>query len=356
MSQIDQAKAREFGGRMLNMLNDSFLGFMMSIGHQTGLLDTMSGMKPATSDEIARKAGLQERYVREWLGAMVTGRIVKFDPLSRAYSLPPEHASSITKAAGSGNIATWMQFLACVGSVEQDIVQCFRNGGGLDYSRYERFHRITRAASAQVFEETLIQRTLPLIPGMPGRLGEGIDVLDVGCGSGHAINLMAREYPKSRFKGYDFSEEAVEAGRREASQWRLTNARFEVVDVTRIPESEEFDLITAFDAIHDQARPREVLASVSRALRDDGVFLMVDVDCSSELEKNLDRMLAPFIYSISTMHCMTVSLGLDGDGLGTAWGEELARALLAEAGFGSVDVQSVEGDIINSFYVARKSS
>jgi ubiquinone/menaquinone biosynthesis C-methylase UbiE len=356
MSQIDQAKAEEFGGRMLNMLNDSFLGFMLSIGHQTGLLDKMSGMPPATSEEIAHKSELQERYVREWLGAMVTGRIVDYDPKQQTYSLPPEHSASITRAAGTGNMATWMQFLSCIGSVEHEIVDCFRQGGGLSYSKYERFHRVMRVASAQTFDETLIQRTLPLVPGLAARLDEGIDVLDVGCGSGHAVNLMARQFPKSRFKGYDFSEEAVETGRKEASGWKLANASFEVQDVTRIPESEGFHFITAFDSIHDQAKPQEVLAGVAKALRDDGTFLMVDVDCSSNLEKNLDRMLAPFIYSISTMHCMSVSLGLNGDGLGTAWGEELARELLAKAGFRSVDVQRVEGDIFNSFYIANKSS
>jgi SAM-dependent methyltransferase len=355
MSQLDQAKAREFGVRMLSMLNDSFLGFMLSIGHQTGLLDQMSGMSAATSDDIARAAGLNERYVREWLGAMVTGRIITYDPERRAYRLPPEHAASITRAAGSGNVATWMQFLGCVGSVEQDIVECFRKGGGVPYTKYGRFHRITRAASAQTFEETLIKRTLPLVPGLVDRLEGGIDVLDIGCGSGHAVNLMAREFPKSRFKGYDFSEEAIEAGRQEASDWRLRNAHFEIQDVARIPESGGFDLITAFDSIHDQAKPRDVLAGIGRALREHGTFLMVDVDCSSDLEKNLDRVLAPFIYAISTMHCMSVSLGLDGEGLGTAWGEELARKLLAEAGFRRVDVRRVEGDMINSFYIATKS-
>ena len=354
MSTLDPVKSKEFAGRMMNMLNESFLGFMLSIGHQTGLLDKMSEMPPATSDEIARAAGLNERYVREWLGAMVTGRIIDYDPERRAYSLPPEHSASITKAAGSGNFATWMQFLACVGSVEQDIVECFRKGGGVPYTKYERFHRITRAASAQTFEETLITRTLPLVRGLPPRLDEGIDVLDIGCGSGHAINLMAREFSKSRFKGYDFSEEAIEAGRQEALDWKLTNASFDVQDVTQIPESSGFDFITAFDSIHDQARPRDVLAGAAKALRVGGVFLMVDVDCSSRLEKNIDRMLAPFIYAISTMHCMSVSLGLDGEGLGTAWGEELARELLAEAGFRGVDVQRVDGDLINCFYIAGK--
>jgi ubiquinone/menaquinone biosynthesis C-methylase UbiE len=354
MSRLDQAKVEAFGGRMVNMLNESFLGFMVSIGHQTGLLDKMSEIPPATSHEIAIASELDERYVREWLGAMVTGRIVDYDPKRQTYTLPREHAASITRSAGSGNFATWMQYLGCVGSVEADIVECFRKGGGVHYSKYESFHRITRAASAQTFEETLIDRTLPLVKGLRDRLKKGIDVLDIGCGSGHAINLMARKYPNSRFRGYDFSKEAIETAKQEASDWNLANAVFVEQDVNQIPESDNIDFITAFDSIHDQAQPRTVLAGVVKALRKDGVFLMVDVDGSSHLEKNIDRALSPFIYAISTMHCMSVSLGLDGEGLGTAWGEELARTLLAEAGFANVHVERVEGDLINAFYISKK--
>jgi cyclopropane fatty-acyl-phospholipid synthase-like methyltransferase len=189
---------------------------------------------------------------------------------------------------------------------------------------------------------------------MVDRLEAGIDVLDVGCGSGHAINVMARQYPNSRFTGYDFSEEGVAAGSAEAKAWGLSNARFVAMDVAMIDESNAYDLITAFDAIHDQAAPTKVLASIARALRPDGVFLMVDIAASSNLEENADHPLGPAMYAISTMHCMTVSLALGGEGLGTMWGEQLARQKLAEAGFTSVDVKRVEGDIFNFYYVARK--
>jgi SAM-dependent methyltransferase len=208
--------------------------------------------------------------------------------------------------------------------------------------------------SAQVFDESLVGRTLPLVAGLVERLERGIDVLDVGCGSGHAINVMARAFPRSRFLGYDFSRDAVAAGRAEAAAWALGNARFEEVDVARLEDREHFDLVTAFDAIHDQAKPRSVLAGIARALRpSDGVFLMVDVRASSALEENLDHPLAPFLYSVSTLHCMTVSLALGGEGLGTVWGEQKARELLREAGFADPEVHQIEGDLINSYYVAR---
>jgi SAM-dependent methyltransferase len=339
---------------MLDVLNHSFLALMASIGHQTGLFDTMAELGPSSSAGIAGAAGLNERYVREWLGAMVTGHIVDYDATARKYVLPAEHAVSLTRRAGSGNLATMMQYVACMGKVEQGIIECFRKGGGLPYSAYERFHHIMREDSAQTFDETLIPRTIPALPGLADRLAAGIDVLDVGCGSGHAINLMAREFPRSRFTGYDLSPEAIEAARREAAAWHLENVRFQVQDVAALSESSAFALITAFDTIHDQARPRDVLRAAARALQADGTFLMVDIDASSRLEENVDRPLAPFIYSVSTLHCMSVSLAANGEGLGTAWGEDTARSLLADAGFSGVEVLRIPGDIINCYYVARK--
>jgi len=124
--------------------------------------------------------------------------------------------------------------------------------------------------------------------------------------------------------------------------------------VAELSNAEAFDLITVFDAIHHQAQPRKVLANISRALKPDGVFLCVDVAASSSLEENVDHPLGPMLYSVSTMHCMTVSLALNGEGLGTVWGEQMARELLGEAGFKQIETKNVEGDIINAYYICTK--
>jgi 2-polyprenyl-3-methyl-5-hydroxy-6-metoxy-1,4-benzoquinol methylase len=128
-----------------------------------------------------------------------------------------------------------------------------------------------------------------------------------------------------------------------------------VVDVARLAEEDQFDLITAFDVIRDQAEPRTVLANIASALRSDGDFLMVDIAASSNLEDNIEHPMATFLYMLSTMHCTTVSLSLDGEGLGTMWGEQVARALLAEAGFGPVEVKTVDSDPLNNFFVVQAS-
>jgi 2-polyprenyl-3-methyl-5-hydroxy-6-metoxy-1,4-benzoquinol methylase len=351
---LDQQKAEAFAGQMLGMLNNGMLAILTSVGHRTGLFDKMATMSPATSEQIAKEAGLNERYVREWLGAMVTGQIVEYDPAGRTYRLPPEHAGFVTRAAGPNNMAKMTQFLALCGDVEDEIVDSFRNGGGVPYSKFEKFQELMAEESAGVVDASLLDVTLPLIPGMVDRLKEGIDVLDIGCGQGHAINTMARAFPLSRFTGYDFSDEGVGAGKKEAKEWGLSNSRFVVKDVATIDDKAAFDLITAFDAIHDQAHPAKVLKGISGALRPGGTFLMVDIAASSNLEENLQNPMGPMLYSVSTLHCMTVSLALGGDGLGTVWGEQLAKKMLGDAGFKKIDVKSVEADFMNAYYLATK--
>jgi SAM-dependent methyltransferase len=350
---VEEAKgAPEFLSRLIEILNDGMVCLGISIGHRTGLFDAMADGAKATSADLAKHANLNERYVREWLGAMVTGRIVDYDATTKTYSLPPERSVFLTRAAGIDNLAIQAQYVALLGTVESRVVESFRRGGGVPYSEFTDFQRLMAEESAQTLDASLLQTTLPLVDGLMDRLRSGIDVADIGCGSGHAINLMAQAFPKSRFTGYDFSEEGLAAARAEAKARKLVNVRFESKDVSTLESVAAFDFITSFDAIHDQAQPDRVLSGIRRALRPSGVYLCVDIAASSDLAKNLDHPLGPLLYMVSTMHCMTVSLALNGKGLGTVWGTELALAMLGEAGFGRVDTKQVEGDIMNNYYIA----
>ncbi|MFC1834751.1 class I SAM-dependent methyltransferase [Thermodesulfobacteriota bacterium] len=351
--QLDQEKAEAFADGMVNVLNNACLALMLSIGHRTELFDKMANLSWATSEKIAETASLNERYVREWLASMVVGRVVEYDPAGKTYRLPAEHAAFLTRAATPDNLAVFMQYVAVMGNVEDDIVDCFRNGGGVPYSGFPRFHEVMAEDSGQSVLPAIVDHILPLAPGLVEAMKTGIDVLDLGCGSGRAINLMAKAFPNSRFTGYDISDEALAAGRAEAERMGLSNADFTIQDVTIMDDEARYDLITAFDAIHDQAAPATVLSNIVTALRSGGVFLMQDLAGSSHLENNLEHPIAQFLYTISTMHCMTVSLAQDGAGLGTLWGEELAQRMLAEAGFSDVSVQRLAHDIQNSYYICR---
>lgn len=352
---FDNGVAGEFAARMVGVLNEASLALMISIGHRVGLFDVLAALPASTADQIADAASLQERYVREWLAALTTARVVHYDRSSGTYRLPMEYAASLTRTAGPDNLARVMQFVPLLAGVEEHIVRCFRTGGGVPYSAYSRFHQLMGEDTAALHDAALIDAIIPLVPGLTDRLRAGIDVADIGCGEGHAMNLLAAAFPASQFTGYDFSAEAVKSAQREAEQRGLANVTFLLRDVTELDQHQAYDVVTAFDAIHDQAQPAQVLAGIAAALRPGGVFLMVDIDASSELPDNLEHPLGTFLYCASTLHCMTVSLGLGGVGLGTMWGRQQALSMLRAAGFADVKIETVDPDAFNAYYVATKS-
>jgi SAM-dependent methyltransferase len=345
------ADPEEVAARVIGILNDGAICLLAGVGHELGLFDTLADLPPATSAQLADAAGLDERYVREWLGGVVTAGFVEYVPADHTYYLCPDHAPFLT-GTGPDNLARVMGYLPLMGQVTPKIVERFRTGGGLSYDDYPGFHDLQAADSASVNDGSLLDVIVP-VTGEVSRLEAGIDVADIGCGEGHAINLLARAFPRSRFVGYDFSEEALVAARAEAAAWGLPNARFETLDVATLDVEAAYDLVTTFDAIHDQAHPATVLANVRRALRPGGTYLMVDINAQSNLEDNLELPWASFLYTVSTWHCMSVSLGQGGDGLGTVWGVQTAERMLREAGFSDVVVHDVPDDPFNAYFVAR---
>jgi 2-polyprenyl-3-methyl-5-hydroxy-6-metoxy-1,4-benzoquinol methylase len=340
----------------LNAINGGALMMMISIGHRSGLFDTMSGLGWTDSRTLADKAGLNERYVREWLGAMSTGKIVRVSD-NGTYHLPDENARFLTRNASGENLATFAQYIAVLGGVEDDILTCFREGGGLSYEKYPRFHEVMAEDSGMTVLDALEDHILPLVPGLTDRLRSGIRVLDMGCGRGRAILKMAGMFPDSHFTGLDLSEEAIDWGRSRAKALGLTNVRLEARDASDFDETaepEQYDLVTTFDAVHDQARPLSVLHGIHKTLKPDGIYLMQDIHSHGAPEKNLDHPMGPLLYTISCMHCMSVSLGQGGDGLGAMWGREKALELLGKAGFRDIEIHQLEHDIQNDYYVIRK--
>lgn len=355
--QIDTQKSEAFADRLIKTLNEGALSVMISIGHRTGLFDVMSQLPPSTSEEIARAAGLNERYVREWLGAMLTGFVVDYNPETKKYHLPQEHASFLTRKAAADNIGVFAQYIPLLGTVEDKVIDCFKNGGGVPYSEYERFQDVMSEDSNQSVVSSLLEVILPAIPGIVDRLEEGIEVVDLGCGRGNALNLMAKTFPKSNFIGYDLSEEAIDYAKTQAEKQALKNVSFEVRDLTDYnitAQPNKYDFVTTFDAVHDQARPDNLLAGIFKSLKEDGIYLMQDISSSSEQYKNVDHPIGTLLYTISTMHCMTVSLAQGGMGLGTMWGREKAMEMLKEVGFTDIEIKNFEHDFQNDYYIIKK--
>jgi len=352
--ELDHVKSEAFSEKLVHSFNQGALSLMISIGHRTGLFDIMKNMPYSTSREIADQAGLNERYVREWLGAMAAGEVVEVTGDGSKFFLSPEHAAFLTRDAGADNLGVFAQYISLLGGVEDRIINCFENGGGVAYEEFGRFHEVMAEDSGQSVLNTLVDQTLPLVPGIVDKLVSGIKVLDMGCGSGRALNLMARNYPNSAFYGFDLCLEPIQTARKEAQSFGLTNVFFEQKDLTTYEPVGEFDLITAFDSIHDQARPDIVLDNIFKSLKDGGSFLMQDIDSNTNISKNIDHPLGTLLYTISTMHCMTVSLAQGGMGLGAMWGTDKAIEMLKEAGFKDIEIKRLEHDIQNCYYILKK--
>lgn len=350
---FDDSRAEAFGERLFEHYTGGMVTYMIDLGHRTGLFDAaVAG--PATSAELAQRAGLQERYVREWLGALVTAGIFEYDAATGRCALPAEHAACLT-GEGNDNVARFSQLNTHLAGHLNQVAAAFRDGGGVPYSAFRpEFTDVMDVVSRNTFEDLLLDGFLPLAPGLTQRLQDGARVADLGCGTGHAVVLLAKSFPASSFIGFDLAPDAIERARAQAAASGLDNVRFEVRDVTEVGILGPYDVVMTFDTVHDLADPAGTLRAAREALVPGGIFLMAEPTLSSRLEENIDSPIAPWIYGLSTLHCLPVSLAENGAGLGTAFGEQRALELLDGAGFEDIQAHSVEGEPIDKVYIGRR--
>ena len=362
--EIDDQGAA-FSQKMIAILNGAALNLAVAIGYRTGLFDVMAGLEqPQTAETIAARAGLHHRYVREWLGVMATGGIVTLsasDHGGSRYRLPAAHASLLTRAAGNRNLAVYTQEIPLLTNCAlEPVLAGFKSGDGVSYDRYPAFQAFMTELSEAKLRDVLVDQFLPSVDDgrLVGRLQQGMQVCDLGCGEGLAVRLMARAYPRSRFLGLDISVAAIDTARRAAEAEGLENITYEVRDAAQLCEDEDLrgncDYVLAFDAIHDQTRPLEALRGAHHLLSPEGIFSMIDIAAESEPAQNLDHPMGPFLYTVSLMHCMPVGLADGGAGLGMMWGRRQALEMLAAAGFTQVTVVPMAHDPFNRHFFCRR--
>ena len=356
---------KPFAEKLTDILNYSALNLAMAVGYQTGLFDVMDTFDtPQPQRAIADKTGLNPRYIKEWLSVMVTGQIVEIsmgEDGKNRYFLPKQHGDLVTRRAGNSNLGVYTQEIPLLTACAMEaVVEGFTTGDGVSYDRYPKFQTFMSQLADARHREVLIDRFLPSVGD--GRIIEGlksgIRVCDLGCAQGVALMLMAEAFPQSRFTGIDISREAIETARSEASRQKLDNLEFVIQDAAILKDApkfkEAFDYVTAFDAVHDQTRPLEVLQGIRHILTPGGMFSMVDIAARSNLADNLDHPMGPFLYTVSLMHCMPVGLVDGGRGLGMMWGREKAVEMLKEAGFANVQVLEIPEDPFNLHFFCYK--
>jgi len=351
---VDAERVEAFAGRLIDVYSGSMLSFMIDLGDRTGLFTALAA-GPATSVEVAARAGLTERYVREWLAAVAAGRLVDYDATNATFALPPEAAALLTP--GPMNLAPYAQLNTHVGKHVHQVARAFREGGGVPYAEYRpEFTDVMDAISRIVFDHSMVDAYVPMIDGLTAKLEAGARVADVACGTGHSLIVLARAFPASTFVGFDLDDAALARGRAEANGAGLGNVTFVACDAATLRVDEPFDAVFVFDAIHDQVDPSGVLRSIHDSLRPGGTLFDKEPKAADRLEDNLQNPMAAVLYGVSTLHCLTVSLAHDGAGIGTMFGGEHARRLLRGAGFVDVETRDDPADPFGAIHLGRRAS
>lgn len=334
---IDFEAAQSFMSRVMADLSGAVIGLVCAVGDRLGLFRALASAGACTSGELARRAGIQERYAHEWLCAVASAGYVLYDPVQTTYRLPPEHAIIIANEHSPMFLGGGFQQLLGLARPIDMLCDAFRQGGGVPQQAYgEDLLSGMERMSATWFENMLVQHWLPTTSTVPGRLEQGANVADIGCGSGRAILQLARSYPRSRFVGFDRFEPVVaRATARAEAAGLLGRVRFEVLAVEDgLPD--RYDLITAFDSLHDMSAPLAALQAIHRALDPRGTFLLMEMNCAERLEDNLGSNGA-ILYGTSVLYNTPVTLAQGREALGTmALPERTVRELCTTAGFASI--------------------
>ena len=353
-ASIDSAKQEAFIGQVLANTSAAMVTTLAALGDRLGLFKTLAASGPATSAEIAARAGIVERYAREWLGGMTSAGYVTYDPVTRRFALPPEHVAALADEGGPVFFGGVYEMILSASSVVDRVAEAFRAGGGVPQSAYDdRFWDGMERFSGGWYDNLLVQRWLPAMPDVQRRLRGGADVADVGCGRGRALIRLAQAYPASRYVGYDAFAPSVERATAQAREAGVADrVGYEVRDAASdLPG--RFDVITTFDVIHDAVDPVAVLRSIFRALKPDGIYVCLDANCSDKLEENAGPIGSLF-HGISILYCMTTSLAGGGAGLGTlGLHEHKLRELATVIGFRNIRRVPIE-DPFNNLYELRR--
>lgn len=332
--QVDPAKVEAFVGKVLSDTTGLAVTVLSSIGDRLGLFRNLAEQGSATSEELAKRTRINERYAREWLSAMTCAGYLVYDPASSRFTLPAEHVPVLAQEGSPvffGGVQE--EFVGLTGPINQ-LMRAFHDGGGVPMEAYDpsTWEGITRFTNSW-FENLLIPVWLPAMPDVLAKLERGALLADVGCGQGKALIKLAQTYPLSRYVGYDSFAPSIEQARAKAREAGVADrVRFEHRDGSA-GLLEQYDVITTFDVVHDAIDPRGLLQAIRQGLRPDGRFVCLEINSADRLEENIGTLGALF-YSCSVLYCMTTSLAHHGEGLGTnGVPEPKMRELCTEAGF-----------------------
>lgn len=348
---MDLTKAGAFADRLTRTLNEAHAALLMALGHQAGLFEAMAGLGPARAEALAARAGVDQRTLQEWLGAMACAGVVTYDPLHQNYHLPLEHAASLTPLAGERNLAARALELPLVADLLPALLMAMQGGPGLTAQQLAPLDALRReqeeAGAADRVFAALSDR-----PALWQQLHAGISVLEVGCGRGRTLRALARAFRASKFLGVDPSETAVAEARSVTATW--VNLAYQAFDPVALPGEDKHELALALGAVERAARPMELLRTVHRLLQPGGLLLMSLGRAHSDLPSNLQHPEGVRRYALSLAHTLPAATEQKGEAFGLMWGKEAAEATLHLVGFNAIEARESELDPDRTWIWARK--
>jgi SAM-dependent methyltransferase len=331
---VDQDKLKALAGRMVGDIGAAISAVLVHLGDRLGLYRALADGGPQTSEALAKRTGLAERYLREWLAAQAAAGYIGYDPASGAYSLDPEQQMVFAVEGNPAFMAGAFQLMAALWRDEPKIAEAFRTGKGVGWHEHDHalFHG-TERFFRPAYAAHLVDHWLPALDGVVDRLKAGGRVADVGCGHGASTILMAKAFPNARFTGFDYHPPSIERARALAEEAGLGDrVTFEVAPAKAFPGS-GYDLVTFFDCLHDMGDPVGAAAHVRQALKPDGTWMVVEPLAGDQVQDNLNPV-GRIYYAASTMVCTPASLAQEvGLALGAQAGETRLRKVLSDGGF-----------------------
>lgn len=331
--EMDTTKVKQFSARIMEDYGNTLRGAMLYIGDQVGLFKALAHCEWVTLEELAQQTSLNARYLREWLGSMVTGNYVTYDQETKRYRMPPEFVPVLADEDSPYFAGGIIQLSVPFVSMAPRVIEAFRNGGGcpeeaFPLETWEGMERMTMPW----YKHFLVQHWIPSLDGVEEKLRAGGSVIDFGCGSGLAAITMALAYPEARVYGSDFHLPSIERARANAEAAGVGDrVQFEVSDSDALV-GKKFDFVTTFVVIHDATDPQQMMKDLRASTADNGTYLMVELNLSEDLHENMN-LFGRVMYPQSTLYCMTCSLSHGGAGLGAFMGENRARQMAEVAGF-----------------------
>lgn len=350
----DLNKALQFAFKVVGDLASAMNTPLIYIGDKLGMFKAMADGQPVTSEELAQKTGLTERYVREWMKAMIASEYLAYNPDTRRASLSPEHALVLAKDGSPVFLMGAAQMIPDHYTIIPKIIVAFQHGGGVPYTEYTHD---TFEGTERLFEtgynNFLTSTWIPAMPEVHRKLQTGCSVADVGCGRGKALLNLAKAFPKSNYTGYDNYGPNVAYGNALAAKEGVADRlHFEERSANLLPQGGAFDLIMTCDCLHDMVSPEACARSIFGALKPDGTWFCIEPNMRDNVEDNVNA-LGKLFYSVSTLQCMTCSLAHGGAGYGAGMGEGNARRVAQLAGFTHFQKLAIENPF-NQFFEIRR--